>query len=141
MLFVQLLLQGPTCDRFNAAALALVESQREVTQVLLISTWIQAKEGILTDATGRRFTVSESIALFDRQFGVTLAELKGMGKQVYVWEPLPGAKQDVPKAMAMSELDARTLDLDFTRTEYMQRNDFFFSALNKQRGSIAGYLR
>lgn len=135
---VNVLRQGPVCSQFNAAALALLKAQAGVTNVLLVSTWLQAKEGILTDASDRRFTIKESIALFERQFGVTLAELKRITKTVYVWEPLPGALDNVPRAMAHSELASTPLDIDLTRSEYLQRYDFFFTALHKEQGAIAG---
>jgi len=115
-----------------------LQAQASLSHVLLISTWLQAKEAILTDASNRHFTVDESVALFDRQFGDTLAELKRMGKHAYVWEPLPGARESVPQAMARSELTPMPLDIDITRSEYLTRYDFFFTALRKQQGLIAG---
>jgi len=135
---VYVLRGGSTCFDFNAAAMRHLQAQASLSHVLLISTWLQAKEAILTDASDRPVTVDESIALFDRQFGDTLAELKRMGKLAYVWEPLPGARESVPQAMARSELTSMPLDIDITRSEYLTRYDFFFTALRKQQGLIAG---
>ncbi len=134
---VNLVRGGTACSEFNAAALAYLRSQPGLTQVLLISTWLQAKEGILTDAPDRQPSVKESVALFDRQFGQTLSAIKAMGRRVYVWEPLPGAKENVPRAMARSELNSTRLDIDSTRDEYLDRYDFFFTALRKQAGVVA----
>ena len=135
---VYVLRGGSTCFDFNADAMRYLQAQASLSHVLLISTWLQAKEAILTDASNRHFTVDESVALFDRQFGDTLAELKRMGKHAYVWEPLPGARESVPQAMARSELTPMPLDIDITRSEYLTRYDFFFTALRKQQGLIAG---
>ena len=135
---VYLLHGGNTCFDFNAAALTHLRAQAGITDVLLISTWLQAKEAILTDASKQPFTVAESVALFDRRFGETLSELKRTGKRVYLWEPLPGARELVPQAMARSELASKPLDIDITKVEYLSRYDFFFAALRKHQNLITG---
>ena len=135
---VYVLRQGPLCARFNAAALAYLEAEPTITQVLLVSTWLQAKEGILTDASGRELSVDSSVALFGRQFVATVEDLKRMGKSAYVWEPLPGASELVPQAMARSALNSTPLAIDYTRDEYLARYDFFFESLRKGRPALAG---
>ena len=87
---------GSNCFQFNAAALAYLKDQPTITQVLLISTWREAKEGGLTDAPNRKLAPKASIDLFDRQFAITLEELERMGKRTYLWEPVPGARTSVP---------------------------------------------
>ena len=129
---------GSTCFSFNAAALAYLKGQPTITQVLLISTWREAQQSGLTDNPDRKLTPDESIDLFDRQFAVTLEELKRMGKRAYVWEPVPGARTSVPQAMARSELTSTPLAIDFTRDEYRADFAFFFDSLHNQRQLIAG---
>lgn len=135
---VNILHGGSACSQFNAAALTYLTNQPAITQVLLISTWRQAKEGLLTNSTNRQLTPGESIELFDRQFAATLEALQRFGKRVYIWEPLPGARASVPQAMARSELASTPLAIDYTRDEYFADYAFFFDALRKQRRLIAG---
>lgn len=130
--------QGSACFRSNTAALAYLKNQPTISNVLLISTWRQAKEGGITATPNRKLAPKESIELFDKQFALTLEELRQLGKRVYVWEPLPGARASVPQAMARSALSARPAAIEFTRSEYLDDNAFFFDSLHKQRGLIAG---
>lgn len=130
--------QGTACFNANAAALALLNERPELAQVLLVSTWRQAKEGLLTPAPDRQLGATESIALFDKQFAATLEDLGSMRKRIYVWEPLPGARVSVPHAMARSALDGAPLTIDFTRDEYLTEFGFFFDALRKHRQWVAG---
>ena len=130
--------QGRACFQSNAAALTLLQDQPTLTHVLLISTWHQAQEGILSDSPDRKLTLAATLALFDRQFAVTIEELKRVGKRTYIWEPLPGARTSVPHAMARSELTLTPLTIDFTRDEYLADYAFFFNVLRKQSQYIAG---
>lgn len=138
LLGVYVFRQGATCVLSNAAALALLKDQPTVTHVLLISTWRQAKEGKLSSSPDRKFDVNESMDLFDQQFANTLEALKRMGKRIYVWEPLPGARASVPQAMARGEISSRSTPINFTRDEYRAEYAFFFDSLHKQRQLLAG---
>ena len=129
---------GSNCFFFNAAALQYLKEQPTITHVLLISTWREAQNAGLTDTPDRQLTSSESLKLFDRQFAVTVDELRRMGKSTYIWEPVPGARVSVPQAMARSELESTPLAIDFTRKEYLADFSFFFDSLRKKRQVVAG---
>lgn len=130
--------QGKACFQFNEAVLALAENQPSTMRILQISTWRQAAEGALSDSPTQRLSMAGSILLFDRQFAATLSDLQAMGKQVYVWEPLPGARFSVPEAMARNEAGGRQKVLDFTREEYLKDFGFFFDVMKSQSARIAG---
>ena len=81
------------------------------------------------------------------KFGATLRELRAMGKQVDVWEPLPGGRFSVPEAMARNEMGGRQMAIDFTREEHLKEFGFLtslrvgpttFRARSRHRVSCAG---
>jgi hypothetical protein len=136
---VYLVLQrGAECFAFNEASLSFLGKEKALSHVLLISTWRQAPEGVLSTAVDRRLTSSESVALFQKQFAATLGVLHGQGKSVYVWEPLPGARTNVPRAMAKEEATSTRASIDFTSDEYRAEFGFFFDALRSNSAMIAG---
>jgi peptidoglycan/LPS O-acetylase OafA/YrhL len=130
--------RGADCFAFNEASLSFLGEQRGLSRVLLISTWRQAPEGLLSTAFDRRLTASESVALFQRQFAATLEALHEQRKEVYVWEPLPGARANVPRAMAKAESTSTRPSIDFTGDEYRAEFGFFFDALRSNASLIAG---
>jgi peptidoglycan/LPS O-acetylase OafA/YrhL len=130
--------RGADCFAFNEASLSFLGQQSELSHVLLISTWRQAPEGILSTAFDHRLAPSESVSLFQRQFAATLNALHEQGKEVYVWEPLPGARANVPRAMAEAESRAARPSIDFTDAEYRAEFGFFFDALRSNADLIAG---
>jgi peptidoglycan/LPS O-acetylase OafA/YrhL len=129
---------GTICFASNAAALTYLAEQPSLTHVLLVSTWRQAQNGVLMREPKQQLSVPESIALFEKQLVSTLAELHDMNKNVYVWEPVPGARESVPQAMANSVLKGTPLAINFSRVAYENEFAFFFDALNKRKHPIAG---
>jgi peptidoglycan/LPS O-acetylase OafA/YrhL len=130
--------QGATCYQANAAALALLRDTPSLAQVLLISTWRQAQEGLLSNRPNRLLTTNQSVELFEQQFGVTLRQLRALGKRSYVWEPLPGARANVPQAMARAELTGIPADINYSHTNYLSEFSFFFKPLAQNRELIDG---
>jgi peptidoglycan/LPS O-acetylase OafA/YrhL len=130
--------QGATCFDSNAAAVGLLAKTPSLSHVFLISTWHQAAEGILTTQPEKLLSKNDSLALFSRQFIQTTEQLRKVGKLVYVWEPLPGARVSVPQSMARSAMTSTDEKIDFSEDEYRADFSFFFAALEKQRGVLAG---
>lgn len=117
-----------SCRPMNDAAAVLL-AEPTITKVFLVSSWRQPAEGLVTDDPGRWLGLEASLELFERHFTSTVAEIHALGKEVYVWEPVPGAKDHVPRALAFAAWRNETADLDLTVSEYRQSTAFFFSAL------------
>jgi peptidoglycan/LPS O-acetylase OafA/YrhL len=125
------------CFAFNQAVAEFLANDRDVANVLLISTWRQAIEARLSTSEAVLLSREESIRLFDQAFAETLTHLHRLRKRVYVWEPVPGAKRNVPLALARAELAKRPAHIEISRQEYLDDNKFFFAALQKNRSLVA----
>ncbi len=77
-------------------------------------------------------------ALFQQAFGATLADFAHMHRQVYLWEPVPGAKSSVPQAMALAALGGHEAGIEFTPEEYHRQFAFLFAADNASGSLISG---
>ncbi|HSV69847.1 MAG TPA: acyltransferase family protein [Methylibium sp.] len=125
------------CRAFNRAVAAFLDAHREVDHVLLVSTWRQAAEGLLTRSSDALATQDESLRLFDAGFAATLSAHHARGRQVYVWEPVPGALANVPAAAARATLRGTVPALEPSLDAYRAEFAFFFAALERQRGLVA----
>ncbi len=128
-----------SCFNFNNRINALLENNSEIVNVFLVSTWLQAKDG-LTSSSDKRPTPENSIDIFKKQLHLTIERLNDLDKNVYIWEPVPGAKESVPKAMAKAALINQPTDLMFQRKEYQTRFKFFFDALRRESEFIEAYF-
>jgi peptidoglycan/LPS O-acetylase OafA/YrhL len=128
---------GAACHALNDAMMAAALHDPQVKKVFLVSTWRQGA-GWLTTEQAPRLSLQESLALFNRQFDATVRELQAHGKEVYVWEPLPGARGHVPRRAAAALMHGDSPRLDFSAAEYREQTDFFFQALQRNRAYIAG---
>jgi hypothetical protein len=118
------------CYVFQQKVQALGLAHPELRSVLLISTWLQASEGALGDSP--RAKPEDSLAVFARQFPVTMQWWHGQRRQVHVWGPLPGARRAVPPSMAMAArwgADSQS-PLAWRRADYDARYAFFHTALS-----------
>lgn len=138
VLGVHLLHDKGDCAGLNTAAIAFLAASPEIHSVALVSTWLQATEGVLAGAADERPTKLGSIAVFNRQLGVTLDRLASMNKRVLIWEPVPGARESVPQAMARAEMAGRNAEpaLRFALGEYHQRYAFFEQALTAHADKV-----
>jgi hypothetical protein len=125
------------CYEFNNAISSFLAKDSTVHNVLLVSTWRQAIEGRLTTSSDLRLTRDESVKLFDGRFAVSMQSINKQGKSVYIWEPVPGARDNVPLALATAANLKRAPEIEFSREEYFSEFDFFFEAERKQAMYIA----
>ena len=125
------------CFAFNRSVADFLARNVDIGNVVLVSTWRQAVEARLSTSERVQLSKADSVALFDAKFSETLAYLNSVGKRVYVWEPVPGATERVPIAMARALLEDRPTGIELSRDRYRAENDFFFSALEKNRRYIA----
>ncbi len=125
------------CFSFNANVLAFLRDAKGIKNVVLVSTWRQAIEGLLSSSEDSQSTVEESTKLFGNTFSETIHRINALGKQIFVWEPLPGAKQSVPQTLAEDALKNRHTDIEFSKAEYLSTYAFFFEALAENRAFIS----
>lgn len=125
------------CFAFNRAVADFVSKREDIKNVVLVSTWREASEARLSTSFDVQLSVAASIALFDDKFARTLDDLHRWGKNIYIWEPVPGARRSVPLALARAALQNRDADIEITSMQYRFENEFFFTALEKNRHLIA----
>ncbi len=125
------------CFAFNHAVTAYLDAHPEITNVVLVSTWRQGAEDALTTAPDKLLSKLDARQLFQQKFAETLTHLHDGGRRVFVWEPLPGAKKNVPVSLATAAWKHQPAAIEFTRDRYREENAFFFSALEKNRHLIA----
>jgi hypothetical protein len=132
------LLHDKYCHAFNEYVTRFIESRTELRNIVLVSTWRQAIEGILSTSPETLPTEQESVQIFVDGFSRTLRHLYALGRRVYVWEPLPGARKNVPQELARAALEHRPPNLEISRSEYLSTYQFFFDALKDNRRWLAG---
>src|SRR5262249_14839697 len=127
---------GGRCFAFNESVTKFLAGHPEITEVALVSTWRQAPQGRLSTSTDALLTPNESLLLFDEKFAETVRQLNGAGRHVYVWEPVPGGKRDVPEALARAAWTHQPADVEITVDHYRNEAAFFFAALERNRSYI-----
>ncbi|WP_213773861.1 acyltransferase family protein [Bradyrhizobium sp. dw_78] len=127
------------CFNFNEQIFNVLAKSPAISKVLLVSIWRQGKDGIATSKDIVPTQASASV-LFKEAFPKTVADLKALGKDVYIWEPLPGAREDVPIFMARAAMMHLNRELEFSRDEYLSDFSFFFDVLNSLRTQVSGRL-
>jgi len=124
------------CKAFNDALAEFLPHSGGVANVLLVGAWREAPEGRLSDSATVSASPARSVALFQAGFTRTVSTLRAAGKAVYVGEPVPGARRNVPVALARALRGGAPSELSFSRAQYFADNDFFFSVLARNRSSI-----
>ena len=127
-----------SCPQFNRAAADYVLRHNGIANLLLISTWHQAREGRLVGGPNEGTSPEASVALFQRGLAASLERFNKAGKRVFIWEPLPGAKASVPQAMAKAAWRQTEKNTDHSLSDYREDYAFFFEELVKHRALIAG---
>jgi peptidoglycan/LPS O-acetylase OafA/YrhL len=125
------------CLLFNQSVTRFIESNSDITDIVLVSTWKWPTEGLL-NAAGTPLPERDSLQLFTDSFLRTTEHLYGVGRRVYVWEPVPGGRKSVPLALADAALEHRHANIEFDLTEYISDNRLFFDALAKSHSWIQG---
>jgi peptidoglycan/LPS O-acetylase OafA/YrhL len=123
------LFRDPQCSAFNANVISFLEKEQSIRSVLLVSTWRQAIEGITTAADVVP-TRDGALKLFGEAFAETVGRLHRAGKMINIWEPVPGAKQNVPESLAEAAYTHREANIRIEKGEYQSTFDFFFTAIN-----------
>ncbi len=128
------------CFAFNQAVTLFIDSHAELNNIVLVSWWRQAIEGALSTSSKIMSTKEESVQLFMDRFSQTLEHLHSLGRDVYVWEPVPGARKDVPRELARASWEHRSAAIEIDLSEYLSTYRFFFDALrNNHRWITASF--
>ena len=125
------------CFAFNDSVAEFLKQDSGIRSVILVSTWRQAIEGRLAGSPEASPSRKESVALFEKQFAATLRNLRSMGKEIYVWEPVPGASSIVPVGLARAVVTGQPADIRIRREDYLATHDYFFRALEQNGRYIA----
>ncbi len=119
------------CFRFNKGVAEFLKKRPDLENLFLVSIWRQAIGARLTSSSDTLFTRQESVKLFEEKFVSTIEFYSGLGKKVFIWEPVPGAKRKVPLSLARDALTGKSSEIRFRREAYLADYDFFFRALKK----------
>jgi peptidoglycan/LPS O-acetylase OafA/YrhL len=117
------------CAQFNERVVQAAAQKSSVRKVFVVSVWAMEDSGDNTP-DGR--------AGWREQLGQTLGVWHGMGKQVYVWEPVPGALGHVPRFMAAAARTGQQQALEPSLAEYRARREPFFATLQANAAVVTG---
>jgi hypothetical protein len=122
-----------SCFEFNEAVTRFIASHPGFRHVVLVSTWKWPVDGGLLSASHALLTPRQSTELFTDRFVQTIEHLRSLNVEVYVWEPVPGAREDVPLGLARAAWLHEPSNLEIDLDEYRSDNHLFFDALSKSR--------
>jgi peptidoglycan/LPS O-acetylase OafA/YrhL len=137
---IHLLDKQDGCFSFNQRVFTFIQDHPSIDRVMLVSTWKWPTDGGLVSGDGRLLGKAESMAQFSEQFIATIKGIHDLGREVYVWEPVPGARGTVPYELAKSMLRPNTSRLTLDRDEYLRENRPFFEALAPARPWLHGVV-
>lgn len=122
-----------SCFEFNQAVTRFIEGHPGFRHIVLVSTWKWPVDGGLLSASHALLTTRESTQLFTQRFVQTIEDLRSLNREVYVWEPVPGARESVPLGLARAAWLHKPSNLEIDLDEYHAENYLFFDALSKGR--------
>ena len=124
---------GDGCFEFNQAVTRFIASHSSFHHIVLVSTWKWPVGGGLLGASRALLTPRESTQLFTDRFVQTIEHLRSLNREVYVWEPVPGARESVPLGLARAAWLHKPSNLEIDLDQYHSENHLFFDALSKSR--------
>lgn len=126
------------CFNFNDKVYDYMGRATNIENVVLVSAWIYGSGRSITDNPSKLLTLEESRRIFDRQFAFSLAQINNdLGKNVYLWEPVPGARGNVPQSLARaSNVASESERLSFSLQEHRTRHDYFYKNLEQNKSKV-----
>jgi peptidoglycan/LPS O-acetylase OafA/YrhL len=122
-----------SCFEFNEAVTRFIAGHPGFRHIVLVSTWKWPVDGGLLSASHALLTPRQSTELFTDRFEQTIEHLHSLNREVYVWEPVPGARENVPLGLARAAWLHKPSNLEIDLDEYRSDNHLFFDALSKSR--------
>ena len=128
------------CEAFNDAVIDLIRRDPAMTTIIIASRWTLTADGrrylyeggadtFVRDADSHDAGLDENRAVFRRGLERTLAALRDAGKHVYIVGPIPEVGFDVPTTLARNLWFQRGFQIEPTRGEFMQRQQFVMDTL------------
>ena len=125
------------CREFNARIPELLNENRSVRNVVLVSTWRQPIDRGFLDQKGRSVNGKEAISAFLGTLHARLTNLAASGMRIIVWEPVPGAKLTVPNTLARDRALGWDRDIRVTRQDFDKTYQFLLQALDRDNRLIS----
>jgi hypothetical protein len=125
------------CYRYNQKVYEFILNTFSIKNVVLVSTWLQAKEGLLTTDSRVKLNIIDSIDIFKNQLSQSLTLLKDNNRNTYIWTPVPGANGNVPKTLAKSkDVNKSVRELEIILQDHLEQFDFFYQAIKVNENKI-----
>lgn len=125
------------CSLFNENVFEFIGRSPDLAHVVLVSTWIYGKTGVITTHSDIMLSKDRASNLFRSSFSDTLSYLNESGKKVYLWGPVPGAKANVPESLARAIDRTKTSEeLAYTLDEHLQNHSYFYDVLEDNRAKV-----
>lgn len=135
---ISLIADNGICNAFNLEIRNYLESASQIEHVMLMSTWRQFIEGrILDNSDGVTIDASKASTKFQKIFNENLVWLHQKNKTVHLWEPVPGAMEPLPEALARSIVNGKNPELRVSLLEYEKTYKFLFDAIEKNKNLIS----
>jgi peptidoglycan/LPS O-acetylase OafA/YrhL len=128
------------CKKFNDEVISKI-TQLNLQKIFLVSTWIYPEEASITDNPDKQLSVLDSKLLFSSSFDHTIELLNNLNLDVYVWEPIPIANGNVPRALANSnDVSVTAIQLGTTYEAHLQRFSYYYEAQRRNLKGIKGVV-
>jgi peptidoglycan/LPS O-acetylase OafA/YrhL len=122
------------CRASGEVAIRHIERERP-KNVVLVSIWTDYLQADL-----RGLSDESSKAVLPEAIARTVRRLNASGVKVWVIDPMPQARSNVPSALARGEFFGTSPDIEFSQTEYRSRNAAILEAFSKLGGEVYGRI-
>jgi peptidoglycan/LPS O-acetylase OafA/YrhL len=119
------------CDRFSEAVRSVLQ-RSDYRRVLLVGHWRGYANLLDLRDDG---PAAEPAEVLRRSLERTIADLRTLGVELLIADPIPGALRRVPRALAEHAAYGGGGDVAFTRAEFVAHNAPFFRAIDDARVS------
>lgn len=123
------------CHAVAEAVKALID-RTGIRTVVMTAFWTgYYHDTVQSDGSG-----ADTAAVLDAAVARTLRDLAGQGVRLHLADPVPGARHNVPRAMAASLAWHRPINSGFTAAEYLERNRRLLAAIEQNGASLHARL-
>jgi len=124
------------CPELSDAAIEFI-AKRKIKQVIVVAWWpVYCDNRLLVDSTKQPAEKEPAKTVFARAFDRTLSKLTQLGVAITVVAPVPGAKMNVPSALARSALFSKDIDIFQNKTDYSTQNQWLLNQFSSNSSRI-----